>query len=438
MNGGSLVEQAVRKAARRLVPLLCVLYLLSYVDRVNLSFASFRMNQDLGISTTVYGVAASVFFIGYIIFEVPSNLALHRFGARLWISRILVTWGLISAAMALVTGEKGLIAVRVLLGIAEAGFFPGVVVYLSQWFPREYRARIVGMFMIAIPLSSVVGAPVSSVILATTHGFLGLDSWRWMFLLEGAPAVLLGLACLRLLPSRPSQAKWLEPEGARALERLLEREARENERLKTYSIKQALGDTRVVTLSLVLFFLVFATTGSAFFLPQIVGTFRLSTIGIGLVTAIPYLVGAVTMVLWSRRSDRRNERVRHIAVVAAVGTVAFAGAAVFIHVPVLALLCLAVAMIGIFAGQPIFWALPTTFLTRAAAAAAIALINSVANLSGVFGPALIGWTVDASGGFQVALFLLAGCLAGATVLVLIFGRGQARAPAPEATQPHTA
>lgn len=423
----SSIDLTIGKAARRLVPLLCVLYLVSYLDRVNLSFAALRMNSDLNISTTVYGIAASVFFVGYIIFEVPSNLILHRVGARLWISRILITWGLISAGMSLVSGEKSLIVVRVLLGIAEAGFFPGVVVYLSQWFPREFRARVVGMFMIAIPLSSVIGAPLSSFILEGTHGFLGLDSWRWMFIVEAVPAVLLGLACLRLLPSRPTQARWLDREEAQALEAVLERESLENEQVRTFTVRQALGNIRVVTLSLVLFFIVFTTTGIAFFLPQIVKTFQLSTIAIGLVTAIPYLVGAVAMVLWSRHSDKKNDRVRHIAIATSVGAVAFVGVIVFFDVPILALICMAIALTGVFAGQPVLWALPTTFLTRGAAAAAIALINSVANISGVFGPALIGWTVDESGGFRTALLMLACCLAAATVLIILFGRAQRRA-----------
>src|SRR5665213_4103032 len=313
--------RTIAKVSKRLVPFLIVCYFVAYLDRVNVGFAALTMNKDLGLSQTAFGFGAGIFFIAYFIFEVPSNLLLERFGARKWIARIMLSWGLLSGAMALIpaigraTGlgnEHSFYLVRALLGAAEAGFFPGIIFYLTLWFPAEYRARIVGYFMAAIPLSSVIGAPISGLLLYL-HGGLGLTGWQWLFVIEAVPAIILAAVVFFYLTDRPADAAWLEPDERSWLAERLAIEQRQREAVHSYTIMESLLNPRVLGLSLVYFGAVAMNYGLSFFLPQIVKAFGLSTFLTTLVSAAPYVVGVIAMVWWGRRSDRKAERRFHAA-----------------------------------------------------------------------------------------------------------------------------
>ncbi|WP_301548927.1 MFS transporter [Pseudonocardia alni] len=434
---GVLVSTAVRTATKRLIPLLALAYLLNYIDRVNVGFASLTMNADLGLSAAAYGLGAGLFFIGYFFFEVPSNVILHRVGARIWIARIMVTWGIVASSTAFIQGEIGFYVVRVLLGIAEAGFFPGIILYLTYWFPRVERARIVALFFLAVPLSSVVGGPLSTWLISVGDGALGFDAgWRFMFFVEGIPAVLLGIAVLWLLPDRPTRARWLPADQAVALE---ERIAAEDAAAagQDRGVAAALRDGRVVALSVVYFGIVFGLYVLAFFLPQIVAGFEqqfgadYSLVEVGLITAVPYAIASVTMVLWARHSDRSGERGLHVAVPALVGAVAIAGA-LYMDSPLLVMACVTVCAIGVFAAIPPFWALPNAFLTGAGAAAGIGLINSFGNLSGFAGPFVAGWLKDLTGDSRAGMWVVAVMMLMSAAIVLGFRRTALRVPAADA------
>jgi ACS family tartrate transporter-like MFS transporter len=418
-----VVRGVVRKAARRLLPLLVLLYLVNYLDRVNVGFAALTMNADLGLSSAAYGLGAGLFFIGYFVFEVPSNVILHRVGARLWIARIMITWGLVACATAFVQSEVGFYVVRVLLGIAEAGFFPGVLLYLTYWFPRAERARIVALTFLAVPLASVIGSPLSTVLIQHGEGLLGFDAgWRFMFFIEGIPALLLGVAVLFLLPSRPGSARWLTAAEATALEQQLAGED-EREVGREVPTRAALTDLRVLALGVVYFGIVFGLYVLAFFLPQVITGFQdqfgttFSLVEIGLVTAVPYAFAAVAMVLWARHSDRTGERAWHVASAAFVGAIAIA-AALYMSSPLLVMLCITVCAIGVYAAIPVFWQLPTRMLSGVGAAAGIALINSFGNLSGFLGPYLTGWLQDLTGSFRSGLWIVAVLMVLAGVIAL--------------------
>ncbi len=414
----------VAKAAKRIVPYLIILYIFAFLDRVNISFASLQMNADLGFSTTVYGIGASLFFVGYFFFEVPSNLALARFGPRLWIARIMITWGVISTGMAFVSGDKSFYAMRLLLGIAEAGFFPGIVVYLGSWFPRAYRASITGVFMMAIPLSGLIGNPISGLLLDNMTGVAGLGGWQWMFIIEGIPAVLLGVSCLWLLPARPRDAAWLTVAEQARLEDLLMRERESLESVRSYKLSEAFTTPGILLLAGILFCVVFGITGIAFFLPQIIKSFGYSNTSVGFLSAVPYLCGATAMVLWSRRSDRKRERIGHIVIAILTGASGFLLTTLSLDIHALAMLGLVIAAVGLFAANPVIWTLPTSVMTGTAGAAAVALINSVANLSGVVAPPLLGWSRDVTGGFAAAGAIFTGTLLVGAVLVFVFSRSK--------------
>jgi D-galactonate transporter len=415
-----------RKIAFRLVPFLGLLYLINYLDRVNVGFAALTMNADLGLSATAYGLGAGLFFLGYFFFEVPSNIILHRVGARVWIARIMVTWGLVASATAFVEGEISFYLVRVLLGVAEAGFFPGIILYLTYWFPREQRAKIVSLFFLAVPLSSVIGSPLSTLLIQHGDGVLGFDAgWRFMFFVEGVPAVVAGLLVLALLPSRPRDATWLTEQERTALEaQLAAEDAREVGR--EVPIRAVLTNPRVIALSVVYFGIVFGLYVLAFFLPQVIKGFqqqfqmRLSLVEIGLITAVPYAFASVAMVLWARHSDRTGERARHVAIPAFVGAVAIA-AALYMNSPLLVMACITVCAIGVYAAIPVFWQLPNTFLTGVGAAAGIGLINSFGNLSGFLGPYLTGWLQGLTGSFRTGLWVVAGFMVVAGSIAGVMG-----------------
>jgi MFS transporter, ACS family, tartrate transporter len=424
--------RTIAKVSKRLVPFLIVCYFVAYLDRVNVGFAALTMNQDLGLSQTAFGFGAGIFFIAYFIFEVPSNLLLERFGARKWIARIMLSWGILSGTMAFIpaiaraTGlgnENTFYLVRVLLGVAEAGFFPGIIFYLTLWFPAEYRARIVGYFMAAIPLSTVIGAPISGALLYL-HGGFGLAGWQWLFIIEAVPAIILAGVVFFYLTDRPADAKWLAPDERSWLAERLALEQRQRQAVRDYSVAEALVNPRVIGLSLVYFGAVATNYGLSFFLPQIVKGFGLNTFLTTLVSATPYAVGVVGMVWWGRRSDRVVERRFHTAFPLFV---AAAGIAVSTALddPTLKMIALCVAGFGIFACLPVFWTLPTAFLSGAAAACGIAVINSIGNLAGFAGPFAMGWIKDHTGSYAGGLLLLAALGLIAMGVALVLGRDEA-------------
>ena len=424
--------RTIAKVARRLVPFLIVCYFIAYLDRVNVGFAALTMNQDLGLSQTAFGFGAGIFFIAYFIFEVPSNLLLERFGARKWIARIMLSWGIISGMMAFtptiarVTGlgnEYSFYLIRVLLGAAEAGFFPGIIFYLTLWFPTEYRARIVGYFMAAIPLSTVIGAPVSGALLYL-HGGLGLAGWQWLFIVEALPSIILAGVVFFYLTDRPAEAAWLAPDERKWLAERLELEQRSRKAVYDYTVLESLVNPRVLGLSLVYFGAVATNYGLSFFLPQIVKAFGLNIFLTTLVSATPYVVGTIGMVWWGRRSDRVAERRFHTAFPLFL---AAAGIAVSTALddPLLKMISFCIAGFGIFACLPVFWTLPTAFLSGAAAAAGIAVINSIGNLAGFAGPFAMGWIKDHTGSYAGGLLLLAALGIIAMGMVLMLGHDRA-------------
>jgi MFS transporter, ACS family, tartrate transporter len=413
-----LEQRTIAKVSARLVPFLIVCYFVAYLDRVNVSFAALTMNKDLGLSASAFGFGAGIFFLAYFLFEVPSNLFLERVGARKWIARIMFTWGVLSGGMAFISGETGFYVVRVLLGIAEAGFFPGIIFYLTLWFPAVYRARIVGYFMAAIPLSTVIGAPVSGLLLAL-DGFLGLKGWQWLFVLEAAPALVLSVVVFFYLTDRPADATWLEPDERAWLVARLEDERLQRETVRRYSVREALLNPKVLALSLVYFGAVATNYGLSFFLPQIVKAFGVSDLQAGLVAALPYVVGLVSIVFWGRRSDRKLERRFHLAFPLFVASAGIA-ISTALDDPTMKMVSLSVAGFGIFGCLPVFWTFPAAFLSGAAAAGGIALINSIGNLAGFAGPYAMGSIKDMTGSYTGGLLSLSavGLIAMAIVLAL--------------------
>ena len=411
-----LEHRTIAKVTTRLVPFLIVCFFVAYLDRVNVSFAALTMNKDLGLSASAFGFGAGIFFLAYFLFEVPSNLFLERVGARRWIARIMFTWGVLSGGMAFIVGEKSFYVLRVLLGIAEAGFFPGVIFFLTLWFPAVYRARIVGYFMAAIPLSTVIGAPVSGLLLGL-DGFMNMKGWQWLFTLEAAPALILSVIVFFFLTDRPADATWLEPEERAWLVARLEQERRQREMVRRYSVTQALLDPKVLALSLVYFGAVATNYGLSFFLPQIVKAFGVSNFQAGLVAALPYIAGLVSIVLWGRRSDRKLERRFHLAFPLFVASAGIA-ISTALNDPTMKMVALSVAGFGIFGCLPVFWTLPAAFLSGAAAAGGIALINSIGNLAGFAGPYAMGRIKDVTGSYTGGLLSLSAVGFIAMIIVL--------------------
>jgi D-galactonate transporter len=413
-----LEARTMAKVTARLVPFLIVCFFVAYLDRVNVSFAALTMNKDLGLSASAFGFGAGIFFLAYFLFEVPSNLLLERVGARKWIARIMFTWGLLSGAMAFVVGERSFYVVRVLLGIAEAGFFPGVIFFLTLWFTAVYRARVVGYFMAAIPLSTVIGAPVSGLLLGL-DGFMGMKGWQWLFILEAAPALILSVIVYFFLTDRPGDATWLAPEERAWLAGRLEQERRQREMVRRYTVTEALLNPKVLALSLVYFGAVATNYGLSFFLPQIVKAFGVSNFQAGLVAALPYAVGLVSIVLWGRRSDRKLERRFHLAFPLFVASAGIA-ISTALDDPTMKMAALSVAGFGIFGCLPVFWTFPAAFLSGAAAAGGIALINSIGNLAGFVGPYAMGRIKDVTGSYTGGLLSLSAAGFIAMIVVLAF------------------
>ncbi len=420
LQGAAVDEPALhRKLMRRILPFLFVCYVVSYLDRVNVGFAALTMNQDIGLSATAFGVGAGLFFFGYFAAEIPSNLIMMRVGARLWIARIMITWGLVSAATAFVTGPVQFGIARFLLGLGEAGFVPGVFLYLSLWFPSAVRARATALFLLGIPVANIIGSPISGA-LVQLEGF-GLKGWQWLLVLEAAPAVLLGIACLFVLTDRPEKAAWLSAPERDVLVAKLAAEKAAIEKKHNLTLAQALRDWRVLTLAAINFCAIVGSLGIGLWLPQIIKQLGLATSLVGVVTAIPYVCGAVAMVVWGRLSDRGGDRTIYPAISLFVGAAALMASA-FTPTPLLTIAALCVAVMGINSFVATFWAVPSGFLTGRAAAGGIAMIVSIGNLGGFAGPYMIGFVRDLSGGFTAPLVAVGCCLLLGAVLMLGFGR----------------
>jgi ACS family tartrate transporter-like MFS transporter len=411
-----------------------VLYAIAFIDRINVGFAALAMSSDLGLTPAMFGFGAGLFFIGYFLFEVPSNLMLERVGARLWIARVMITWGILSACCAFIGGRNSFYALRFLLGVAEAGFFPGVILYLTYWFPKRYRGRVTAGFVIAIPIASFIAAPLSGFLLQL--GGLGLKNWQWMFVLEGIPAVLLGLVVLRFLTDRPSDATWLTAEQREWLsdemdaERAAAAHTAGGQDHGLGDVLRALLSWGVLRLALIYFGLTTGLYGIELWLPQIIKSFGLSNVEVGFVAAIPYVVAVVTMLLWANYSDRSGDRLNHVALACGIGCAAMGAAAAVSENPAWTVVCLSVAIAGVMAARPPFWALPTEFLSGRKAAAGIAAINSIGNLGGFFGPALIGYARELTGSFTIGLMVSAVTLLASALFTLSLRR---RAPVHPAT-----
>ena len=426
-----LERATMRRVAWRLLPFLLLLYIISWLDRVNVGFAKLQMNADIGISDTAYGFGAGIFFIGYALCEVPSNLLLVRFGARIWIARIMITWGLISASMMFVQGPTSFYVMRFLLGVAEAGFLPGIIYYLSQWFPREQRAKAVSWFMIGIPLSIVFGGPLSGWLLGF-EGHLGLHGWQWMYLVEGLPATILGFVVLGYLTEKPADAHWLTAREREWLTARIDAEHAEAVTRHGVGLGRAMLHPTVWLLALIMFCCQTGSYGLTLWVPTIVkGLSGFTDWQTGCLSALPYIAAALGMVLIGRSSDRSGERILHLAVPTFIGALGFIATGL-LSSPVPAMLAITVAAVGDYGTRGPFWALPGKFLAGSSAAAAIALINSMAAVGGFVGPYAVGYLKDTTGSFTAPLFLLAGVLfAGAVLSLFLYGsRTLKEQPAP--------
>ena len=414
----------MRQIAWRIVPFLMVCYFVSFVDRVNVGFAALQMNKDLHLSPSVFGFGGGLFFLSYFLCEVPSNLLLQKIGARRWIARIMVSWGVLAAGMALVTGPHSFYVMRLLLGAAEAGFFPGVILYLTYWFPREYRARVVAMFTVAIPVSSFLGSPISAALLGT-NGWLGIRGWQWMFIFEGVPAVVLGLGCLSVLSDKPAQARWLRLEGSRWLENALGKESVGERRIDRLNVWQVLGNKYVLILSVVLAGSTAVSSGLQIWQPQIIKSYGLTNLQTGLLNSIPFALASVLMVLWGRKSDRTGERVWHTALPLMLTAVSLVCSLVFDSL-FSTILILSLAVIGIYAGKGPVWALSSDWLSASTAAAGLAQINAISNLAGFGTTYLIGYIRQTTGSYPLAMLPLAALSAAGALAILMMARSHTR------------
>lgn len=407
------------KVTWRIVPFICLCYVVSYLDRVNVGFAKLQMLDDLKWSETVYGLGAGIFFIGYILVEVPSNLLLQRFGAKLWIARIMITWALISGATAFVQSPTPFYVLRFLLGVAEAGFLPGIVLYLTYWYPAGRRAKVTALFFAAIPLSGVIGGPLSGWILSAFTNTWGLAGWQWLFILEAAPSLLVGIAVLFILDNGIRSARWLTEAEIRLLERNIEKEASEKH---SHSFGDAFKDGRVWLMGLIYFACAMGNYGLSFWLPSLIQAAGVKNmLNVGLLSAIPFAAGTVSMVWWARHSDKHRERRWHLAAAMLMGATGLLLSTVTGYGVVAVMASLTLASLGIQAMAPVFWSMPTAFLSGTAAAAGIALITSIANIAGFVSPYLIGWIKDITHSTDLGLYMIAGALlaGGLTVVTAV-------------------
>jgi D-galactonate transporter len=412
-SSSSLEQAAYRKVGWRLIPFLLICYIVAYLDRVNVGFAKLQMLSDLKLSDTVYGLGAGIFFFGYFLFEVPSNVILHKVGARIWIARIMITWGIISGLTMFVTTPTMFYVMRFLLGVAEAGFFPGIILYLTYWYPSERRGSMTAWFMTAVALSGFIGGPVSGWILEDLSGVHGIAGWQWLFLLEALPSIVIGILVLFYLDDRIHDAKWLSAEEKQLLERNIAADTADKRDLP---LREVFSNGRMWAMSLIYFSFVIGLYGVSFWLPTIIKSTGIKdSLTIGLLTAIPYGFAVIAMVLVGWRSDIKRERRWHIAIPALVGAVGLYLSTIWSGNTTLAMVALTFATMGIMIVLPLFWSLPTAIISGTAAAAGIAMINSLGNLAGFFGPSLVGYLKDVthstnSGIYVLAAFMVLGAL----------------------------
>ncbi|CAD6560851.1 MFS transporter [Paraburkholderia sabiae] len=415
------------KVSRRLIPFMIIMFLINFLDRVNIGFAALEMNKDLGLSPSTYGFAAGILFIGYVAFEVPSNMILQRVGARVWLARIMITWGILATLMAFVFNEASLFTLRALIGVAEAGFFPGLVFYMMRWFPAEERAKAITVFMLGNPISVIIGGPLSTAILHFAHHFGGFAGWQWLFIIEGIPAIIIGAVTLVWLTERPEDAKWLEPDEREWLVTKISEEARAKESRghSPVRVRDIFVHGKTLAFAFSKFCVLLAFFGITLWLPQIVKSIgTLNTFEVGVASAIPYVFSAIASVLIGRHSDKTGERKWHIALPAFLGAAGFVVASLTAN-PWGAMAALCVAATGLWVSNTVFWTLPSAMLSGTTAAAGIAFINAFGNLGGFVGPYLTGWIREATHSYVWALAMLGGFLALSGIIVLIVGRSEA-------------
>jgi D-galactonate transporter len=418
VSSESVEKKLYARVTWRLMPLLFICYIIAYLDRVNVGFAKLQMLQDLKLTNTVYGLGAGLFFIGYFFFEVPSNIILHRIGARKWIARIMISWGIISAATMFVTTAGMFYFMRFLLGIAEAGFFPGIILYITYWYPSYWRGRMVALLIAANPVAGLIGGPASGWIMQSLAGKYGWTGWQWLFLLEGLPSIVIGLWVFFYLDDRIRNATWLSEEEKQVLEKNIEAEAQEKQ---SHSLREAFRSGMVWLMSLIYFCLLMGMYGVTFWLPTIIkATGVKSVLNVGLLTSIPFAAGVIGMILISRSSDARQERRWHCAVPAAISCISLILSTIYGKDTILAVMFLSLAMAGSLSALPPFWILPTAFLGGTAAAAGIAVVNSIGNLSGFLGNYLVGWLTDLTHSTNSGVYVLAfAAFVGAALVVTL-------------------
>ena len=428
-SGAKSIEiRTIRKLQIRLIPLLFLLYVVAMVDRINIGFAQLTMNKDLGLSSQQYGIAAGIFFVGYFLFEVPSNLILHKVGARVWIARILLSWGVVASLTGLVQSVHQLYAARIVLGFAEAGYYPGIVLYLTYWFRQRELARVLSLFLTGFAVNSVLGAPISGFILQHVH-WLGVGSWRWLFILEGLPAIALGFLTYLVLPNRPSEAKFLTEEEKDWVQAELEREETQKPQGR-HSAMEGIANLRVWHLALIYFAMMIGSYTLSFYAPQLVKSLssEYSSSLVGNLVMIPYVVALVGMIFVGRSSDRRMERRYHAAACLLVGGIGFLSLG-WVHSPFVTVVLLSLLAIGYCSSLSPFWAMPSEFLTGLSAASGIAFINSVGNLGGFFGPSMVGFITQRTGTLYGGLaFAGISMLVGAALVLLLPKVAGVRAP----------
>jgi MFS transporter, ACS family, tartrate transporter len=404
-------RRALSKVAWRFLPVLTIAYVLNYLDRTSVGIAALTMNRDLGLTATQFGWGAGLLFASYSIFEIPSNLILYRFGARRWIARIMITWGLAAAANAFIVGPSSFYTVRLVLGAAEAGFFPGVTFFLAAWFPAQFRARVLAWFLVAIPISSVIGGPISGLLLQL-DGLAGLSGWQWMFIVEGLPASIVGFFILRLLADRPEEAEWLSAEERASIVAMLAAEQRDRAR---HSLLSAIKDRRVLILTGIQFGYTLGSYGIGIWLPQILKTHGLSNLAVGFVSSVPYIFASAAMLVWAAYVDRSGHKILNLTLGFLMATIGFVMSVVWTDLAP-ALLGLTIALIGVTSARAIFWTVPTSFLAGRGAAGGLAFISTIGSLGGFFGPFLVGWIKDTTGSFILGLLAMAAVLAITTAL----------------------
>ena len=420
----------MRKVYARILPFAIVTYFFCYLDRINVGFAALTMNREIGLTATTYGNAAGLFFWGYFLFEVPSNLIMDKLGARVWIARIMVTWGMVSFGTAFVTGPTGFTVMRFLLGVAEAGFFPGMILFFTYWFPDNHRARIIAGFTVALPLAIGLGAPLSTAIMEM-DGILGVSGWRWLYMVEAIPTILLGIAVLVFITDKPDQAGWLNDEERGWLTRTLARERAQKDAVRVYSVLGAMFNPKVLLLALNYFGIVTASLGMAYFIPQIIKTLGLSNMQVGFTTMIPYLCGAAAMIVYGRMSDRAGERRWHLFAACVMSCVGLIIAAATMGTW-WSIAGMSLAAMGFYGSKGPFFAMPSMFMSGTAIAVSLAWINSLGNLGGYFGPSMMGYAKDATGNFAAGMYVLAGFAAMSAVVAAVALR------IPRATRPQLA